>query len=186
MCLSTRSAEAGLRDPSEHPGEWMRRMFRSAAAGTTFTAPSTSMERRSTSSCAETAGSRAAQAFFRKALATLAPRVPRKITLDGHVPSRRALWLLRREQPCWRNVNVRTSRYLNNIVEQDHRAIKRRCASMAGFKSFRTTSRAGSVTLGAGRDVPQQRQSPRSAEFLDRRLQIGLCSSRQVQADIDQ
>jgi transposase-like protein len=27
-------------------------------------------------------------------------------------------------------------RYLNNIVEQDHRAIKRRCASMAGFKSF--------------------------------------------------
>jgi len=26
--------------------------------------------------------------------------------------------------------------YLNNIVEQDHRAIKRRCASMLGFKSF--------------------------------------------------
>jgi transposase-like protein len=31
---------------------------------------------------------------------------------------------------------VRTCKYLNNIVEQDHRAIKRRCASMAGFKSF--------------------------------------------------
>jgi transposase-like protein len=46
----------------------------------------------------------AAQAFFRKALATCAPRVPRKVTLDGHVPSRRALWLLRREHPCWRNV----------------------------------------------------------------------------------
>ncbi len=27
-------------------------------------------------------------------------------------------------------------RYLNNIVKQDHRATKRRCASMAGFKSF--------------------------------------------------
>jgi transposase-like protein len=26
--------------------------------------------------------------------------------------------------------------YLNNIVEQDHRAVKRRCASMAGLKSF--------------------------------------------------
>jgi transposase-like protein len=24
---------------------------------------------------------------------------------------------------------------LNNLIEQDHRAIKRRCASMAGFKS---------------------------------------------------
>ena len=29
---------------------------------------------------------------------------------------------------------------LNNIVEQDHRAIKRRCASMAGFKSFANAS----------------------------------------------
>ena len=47
-------------------------------------------------------GIAAAQAFFRKALATNAPRVPRKVTLDGHVPSRRALWLLRREHPCWR------------------------------------------------------------------------------------
>src|SRR5271167_969158 len=53
-------------------------------------------------------GIAAAQTFFRKALATNAPRAPRKVTLDGHVPSRRALWLLRREHPCWRNVKVRT------------------------------------------------------------------------------
>jgi hypothetical protein len=44
--------------------------------------------------------------------------------------------LLRREDPKWLNVEVRSCRYPNNIVEQDHRAIKRRCASMAGFKSF--------------------------------------------------
>jgi transposase-like protein len=31
---------------------------------------------------------------------------------------------------------VRTNKYRNNLIEQDHRAIKRRCASMAGFKSF--------------------------------------------------
>src|SRR5437773_10337770 len=36
----------------------------------------------------------------------------------------------------WRRVRVRSSKYLNNIIEQDHRAIKRRCASMKGFKSF--------------------------------------------------
>jgi hypothetical protein len=59
-------------------------------------------------------GIAAAQAFFRKALATCAPCVPRKVTLDGHVPSRRALWLLRREHPCWRNVKVRTNKYLNS------------------------------------------------------------------------
>src|SRR5271169_6573899 len=42
-------------------------------------------------------GIAAAQAFFRKALASHPDRAPRKVTLDGHVPSRRALRLLRRE-----------------------------------------------------------------------------------------
>ena len=81
-------------------------------------------------------GIAAAQAFFRKALNSHPMQGPRKITLDGHVPSHRALRLLRRESPVWRRVEVRTSKYLNNIVEQDHRVIKRRCASMKGFKSF--------------------------------------------------
>jgi transposase-like protein len=81
-------------------------------------------------------GIAAAQAFFRKALATNPTRWPRKVTLDGHTPSHRALRLLRRENPKWKFVEVRSCKYLNNIVEQDHRAIKRRCASMKGFKSF--------------------------------------------------
>ena len=80
-------------------------------------------------------GIAAARAFFRKAAATNGGHGPRKVTLDGHVPSRRALWLLRREALLWRHVKVRTSQYLNNIVEQDHRAIKRRCSAMHGFKS---------------------------------------------------
>jgi len=33
-------------------------------------------------------------------------------------------------------VTVRTNKYLNNVIEQDHRAIKRRCASIGEFKSF--------------------------------------------------
>ena len=78
----------------------------------------------------------AAQAFVRKALATHPTRWPHKLTLDGHTPSHRALRLLRRENPKWKYVDVRTCKYLNNIVEQDHRAIKRRCASMKGFRSF--------------------------------------------------
>jgi transposase-like protein len=31
---------------------------------------------------------------------------------------------------------LRQSKYLNNIVEQDHRAVKRITAPMLGFKSF--------------------------------------------------
>lgn len=81
-------------------------------------------------------GIEAAKAFFRKALDSNGGRVPRKVTLDGHVPSHRALRLLRREDKRWRRVHVRSCKYLNNIVEQDHRAIKRRIASMMGFKTF--------------------------------------------------
>jgi hypothetical protein len=48
--------------------------------------------------------------------------------------------LLRQENPEWRSVEIRSRRYLNNIVEQDHRAIKRRCAPMLALKSFRTAA----------------------------------------------
>jgi transposase-like protein len=71
-------------------------------------------------------GVAAAQAFFRKALTTSLPQWPRKITLDGFRSNHDALRLLRREDPKWKYVLVRTSQYLNNLIEQDHRAIKRR------------------------------------------------------------
>ncbi|MFM0114690.1 IS6 family transposase [Paraburkholderia nemoris] len=35
------------------------------------------------------------------------------------------------------SIRIRQTKYLNNIVEQDHRAIKRRTRSMLGFKAFR-------------------------------------------------
>jgi transposase-like protein len=57
----------------------------------------------------------AAQAFFRKALSTRLPRWPRKIALDGHKQSNLALWLLRREGPKWKFVQVWSSQYLNNL-----------------------------------------------------------------------
>ena len=82
----------------------------------------------------------AARAFFSKALETHHPQRPRKVNLDGNAASHRALRLLRQENPELRSVVVRSNRYLNNIVEQDHRAIKRRCAPMLALKSFRTAA----------------------------------------------
>jgi putative transposase len=35
-------------------------------------------------------------------------------------------------------IRIRQSKYLNNLVEQDHRAIKRRTRPMLGFKNFRS------------------------------------------------
>jgi transposase-like protein len=97
-------------------------------------------------------GIAAAQAFFRKALSTSLPRWPGKITPDGRLQSHLALRLLRRENPRWKYVEVRSNQYLNNLIEQDHRAIKRRCAAMVGgFKSFGSAA----ITLAGIETVPQ-------------------------------
>jgi transposase-like protein len=85
-------------------------------------------------------GMDAAQECFRMAIATNRWQWPRKVNLDGNAASHRALRELANEDPKWKSVVVRCCRYLNNIVEQDHRAIKRRCASMLGLKSFKTAA----------------------------------------------
>jgi transposase-like protein len=83
----------------------------------------------------------AAQAFFRGAVdSPWKAGWPSKVNLDGNTATHRALRLLGSEDPRWQRVVVRGRRYLNNIVEQDHRAIKRRCASMLGLKTFRTAA----------------------------------------------
>jgi transposase-like protein len=39
-----------------------------------------------------------------------------------------------------RRVQVRSRKYLNNVVEQDHRRIKQRIRPMLGFKRFETAA----------------------------------------------
>jgi transposase-like protein len=82
----------------------------------------------------------AAQAFFEHAVTRTESGWPGKINVDGHAATHLALRLLGKKDPRWRSVQMRSNRYLNNIVEQDHRVIKRRCASMLGLKSFRTAA----------------------------------------------
>jgi transposase-like protein len=81
-----------------------------------------------------------AQAFFRTAVARTDVCWPTKINLDGNAATHRGLRLLGEEDQRWRAVELRARRYLNNIVEQDHRAVKQRCSSMLGLKSFRSAA----------------------------------------------
>jgi transposase-like protein len=80
----------------------------------------------------------AAQIFFRQALKRHGQ--PRSITLDGFEPSHCALRRMgmRGEFNFFghNQVKIRSSKYLNNKVEQDHRRIKFRTSAMLGFKSF--------------------------------------------------
>ncbi len=82
----------------------------------------------------------AAQAFFEQAAGRRESGFPDKINVDGYTATHLALRNLANKDRRWRSVEVRSNRYLNNIVEQDHRAIKRRCASMLGLKSFRSAA----------------------------------------------
>lgn len=61
-------------------------------------------------------------------------------SVDGNSATHRGLRLLATEDRRWQNVEVRARRYLNNVVERDHRAIKQRCAPMLGLKSFRSAA----------------------------------------------
>jgi transposase-like protein len=80
----------------------------------------------------------AAKAFLRKAMK--AQRIPTKITLDAYAASQRAVAELKDNGEVPQRVPVRTSEYLNNLIEQDHRRVKQRLRPMLGLKSFRTAA----------------------------------------------
>jgi transposase-like protein len=62
--------------------------------------------------------------------------VPQELTLDGYAASRAAVAELQEEETLPGNLIVRTNRYLNDLIEQDHRRVKQRVRSMLGFKHF--------------------------------------------------
>ena len=64
----------------------------------------------------------AAKAFFRKAIKH---RAVRELKADGSLPA---------------NTKLRSSKYLNNLIEQDHRGVKQRIGPMLGFKQFRNAA----------------------------------------------
>jgi transposase-like protein len=76
----------------------------------------------------------AAKRFFKKAIQIHG--APDKITLDGYVASHTAVDELKKSAILPKNVCVRTSKYLNNLIEQDHRRVKQRVYPMLGFKQF--------------------------------------------------
>jgi transposase-like protein len=78
----------------------------------------------------------AAKRFLQKALRSPGHPRPRVINVDRNPSYPKAISELRRTGDLGRRCSCRPIRYLNNIVEQDHRAIKRRLRSCQGFRSF--------------------------------------------------
>jgi putative transposase len=63
--------------------------------------------------------------------------VPDKITIDKSGANTAAIQNVQDDSGA--GIELRQSRYLDNVVEQDHRAVKRIVRPMLGFKSFNCT-----------------------------------------------
>ncbi|PKB89445.1 integrase [Ewingella americana] len=85
----------------------------------------------------------AALRFFRKAIRHHGE--PEVVTIDKSGANTTALVVLNADRIDEETITIRQSKYLNNLVEQDHRNIKRRIRVMLGFKSFR---RAQTILAG--------------------------------------
>ncbi|PFW65968.1 IS6 family transposase [Bacillus pseudomycoides] len=88
----------------------------------------------------KTRDQKAAKRFFKKALRSFHVSKPRVITVDKNPAYPVAIQALKEAKHMPEGIKLRQVRYLNNIVEQDHRFIKKRVRSMLGFKSFGTAT----------------------------------------------
>ena len=81
---------------------------------------------------------KAAKRFFRKTLRAIPTETPAAIAVDKNPTYPTAIKELVATKQLPEVVKLRQSKYLNNIVKQDHRAIKRLVKPGMGFGSFST------------------------------------------------
>ena len=80
-----------------------------------------------------------AQKFFNKAINNNGK--PRLVNIDKSGSNYAAIQVVNRRGLFKNNIKIRQCKYLNNIVEQDHRGIKRRIINYTGFKEFESAQR---------------------------------------------
>lgn len=88
-----------------------------------------------------TRDAQAAKRFFAKALGACHIVTPRVITVDKNAAYPKALNELKAAGDVSARCELRQSKYLNNLIEQDHRFIKRLVKPGMGFFSFETAWR---------------------------------------------
>ncbi|MDA7803850.1 IS6 family transposase [Crocinitomix sp.] len=80
-----------------------------------------------------------AQKFFNKAIGNNGK--PRVINIDKSGANSSAILTVNKRSLSTKKIKIRKVKYLNNIIEQDHRRIKRRIRIMTGFKEFESAQR---------------------------------------------
>jgi putative transposase len=80
-----------------------------------------------------------AQKFFNKAIGNNGK--PRIVNIDKSGVNSSAILTVNKRSLSSKKIKIRKVKYLNNIIEQDHRRIKRRIKIMTGFKEFESAQR---------------------------------------------
>src|SRR5689334_2185226 len=83
----------------------------------------------------------AAKRFFRKMMRADNRRLPFSISVDKHASYPEAFTTSQAEKLLQKDCRLRRTKYLTNIVEHDHRFIRRRWRTMQCFRSFHTAER---------------------------------------------
>ncbi|MEO7143187.1 MAG: IS6 family transposase, partial [Bryobacteraceae bacterium] len=83
----------------------------------------------------------AAKRFFHKALTATGNPIPRVINVDKNPAYPAAVKELKTEGTLPRRVRLRQCKYLNNVIEQDHRTVKKRVWLAKGYGSFQSAWR---------------------------------------------
>lgn len=83
-------------------------------------------------------GVSAAKRFFRRLMRADHRRLPFTIGTDKHASYPEAFATSIEEKVLPKDCKLRRVKYLNNVIEQDHRAIRRRWRAMQCFRSFHT------------------------------------------------
>lgn len=84
---------------------------------------------------------KAAMRFFKKAIKAQHNRQPRVVNVDKNAAYPPAFEQLKKQKVLNKDSELRQVKYLNNLIEQDHRFIKILVKPGLGFKSFQTASR---------------------------------------------
>jgi transposase-like protein len=83
----------------------------------------------------------AAKRFFKKMMRADHRRLPFSISVDKHASYPDAFTSSQEEKILPNDCKLRRVKYLSNIIEQDHRFIRRRWRAMQCFRSFHTAER---------------------------------------------
>jgi transposase-like protein len=84
---------------------------------------------------------KAAERFFRKVLQAQHTQTPRVVNVDQNAAYPVAAEGLNEDETVDTKIELRQVKYLNNVIEQDHRNVKRIVKPMMGFKSFNSARR---------------------------------------------